>query len=76
MVLREYEFKSADRGYAMWLGYDLLGDLVLIRRWWGLRTGLGGQKTNVILSEADAKKRIEAESRLRVRRGYSLLSSC
>lgn len=76
MVLNiEWDFRSPDRGYTLWLGYDLLGDLVLIRRWWGLKTGLGGQKIDLMASEAEAVKRIEAEKRLRRQRGYSLLFS-
>lgn len=74
MMLREWNFRSEDRGYALLLGRDLLGDLILVRRWWGLYTKLGGQKTAVIGSEAEAMVRVDAEIRLRQRRGYSLLT--
>ena len=73
MVLSEWTFRSPDRGYALWLGRDLLGDLVLIRRWWGLGSKNGGQKVEVVADEADGMKRVQAEMRLRKRRGYALL---
>lgn len=68
----ECSFRSTDRGYALWLGQDLLGDLVLIRRWWGLGSRKGGKKVEVVADEAAGMERIQAEMRRRKRRGYVL----
>lgn len=75
MVLNEWNFRSPDRGYALWLGRDLLGDLVLIRCWWGLGSKNGGQKVEIVADEVDGMKRVHAEMRLRKRRGYPLLAA-
>ena len=75
MILNEWNFRSPERGYAMWLGHDLLGDLVLVRRWWGLSNGHGGQKVDVMLSEDEAIKRVLREIKLRKCHGYALCSN-
>lgn len=75
MILNEWNFRSPERGYAMWLGNDLLGDLVLVRRWWGLSNGLGGQKTDVMPNEVEAMERVRSEIKLRKCHGYALCSN-
>lgn len=73
MNAKEWNFRSPSRGYALWLGRDLLGDLVLIRRWWGLTNRLGGQKTEVLADEEEAMLRVSNELSLRAKHGYTYI---
>ncbi len=75
MVLNEWHFEGKGRGYALWLGFDLLGDLVLIRRLWGLGSMLGGQKVELVSDKEEGLKRVQIEMKLRSKRGYALLSA-
>ena len=68
----ECEFESQERKYALWLGRDLLGDLLLVRKWQGKKTKRGGQKIEVIGDEALAAKKVMALVKTRRRHGYML----
>ena len=74
MVEKQWNFKSKERGYALWYGKDLTGDQVLIRRWWGLFNGCGGQSVTLVHDEATVHKEVEIEKVRRFKRGYKLVN--
>lgn len=71
----QIQFKSERRGYTLTVERDLLGDLVLIRRWYGLGNRRGGFKREVFLQEGEARKAIGRICRSRLQHGYHLLGS-
>jgi hypothetical protein len=73
MVEKQWTFKSKERGYALWYGKDLTGDQVLIRRWWGLSNGCGGQSTMLVNDENSLQNELRAESARRIKHGYKLV---
>ena len=64
------EFITDQRGYCVEMERDLLGDVVLRRRWYSLQTKRHGSKQQVFGEEAAAVKVIEAVERARLRKGY------
>ena len=74
MVEKEWTFRSKDRGYALWYGLDLFGERLLMRRWWGLFNGCGGQSVMLVNDEATAHKEVEIEMVRRIKRGYKLVN--
>lgn len=74
MLFQTWEFKSKNRGYALLLGFDLFEDLILTRRWWGLKTRKYGQMIEPVPDLATAEKRIQCEIRRRAKRGYVLVT--
>lgn len=69
------EYKSETRGYVVYVGRDLLGDIVLFRRWYGLNNRRGGAKRQVFSDEDEAMKEVSRIERLRLRRGYRRLDA-
>lgn len=60
------------RWYQLELMRDLLGDLVVVRRWGGLGSRLGNCSVHVPQSLAEARTCIERELARRLARGYQL----
>lgn len=69
------EYRTDKRGYVMWIERDLLGDIVLYRRWFGLHNRRGGMKQQMFLNENDALREIRRIDGLRRRRGYKRLDT-
>lgn len=59
------------RWYRIDAGTDLLGDLVLVRRWGGIGTGHGGESLATPGSNA-INSLITAETKRRLSRGYQV----
>lgn len=68
------DFMTDQRGYCVEMECDLLGDVVLRRRWYSLQTKRHGGKQQVFGEEAAAVKVIEAVERARLRKGYRRIS--
>ena len=68
------EFINDRRGYCVEMERDLLGDVVLRRRWYSLHTKRHGGKQQVFVEEAAAVRVIEAVERARLRKGYRRVS--
>ncbi|MDF1482161.1 WGR domain-containing protein [Extensimonas sp. H3M7-6] len=64
------EYESSKRGYRVELVRDLLGDFVLVRRWYGLFNKRHGGKMQVFLQETEALDAVDKIDRARLRRGY------
>jgi predicted DNA-binding WGR domain protein len=64
------EYESSKRGYRVVLVRDLLGDFVLVRRWYGLFNKRHGGKMQVFLQETEALDAVDKIDRARLRRGY------
>ena len=64
------EFITDQRGYCVEMERDLLGDVVLRRRWYSLQTKRHGGKQQVFGEEVAAVKVIEAVERACLRKGY------
>ena len=61
---------SRRRWYQLELTHDLLGDLVLVRRWGGLGSRLGDFSVQVHVSLAEGQADFDRERVRRLRRGY------
>ena len=64
------EFVTDKRGYSLELERDLVGDVVLRRRWYSLRSRRHGGQQQVFPDEMSAIKVLEEVERTRLRRGY------
>lgn len=69
------EYRSETRGYIVIMDRDLLGDILLYRRWYGLRNRRGGTKRQVFRDEEVAMREVTRIERLRLRRGYRRLDA-
>lgn len=63
-------FKTEKRGYTILLEEDLLGDFILQRHWFGLKTKRHGQKIEIFSDKNYAIKKIEAIAKNRICHGY------
>jgi len=70
MILK---FVSDTRGYSVSVGRDLLGDLVLERRWYGLHNRRGGRMAQIFSDEESAEKVIKRIMATRTRNGYRIV---
>lgn len=73
-ILVEWRYESAERGYQLLLQHDLLGDLVVTRRWWGLYNGRGGGRSDPVQDEKTGRSLVEREDIRRRKHGYALRS--
>ena len=64
------DFLTERRGYTLVLMRDLLGDYVVLRRWYGLANRRGGQKQQVFMDPGLAWQEVRRIERMRERRGY------
>ena len=71
--IKVLEFASEKRGYRVSIARDLLGDLVLERRWYGLFNRRGGKMVQILPDEDSAYKVIQSIKSARFRNGYKLL---
>lgn len=67
-------FLTDKRGYVVEIGRDLLGDVILERRWYGLHNRRGGRLQQVFQDDAAAFKEAARVERTRMKRGYKLAS--
>lgn len=70
----EWHYESTERGYQLLLEHDLLGDLVVTRRWWGLYNGRGGGRSDPVQDEKTGRSLVEREDIRRRKHGYALRS--
>ncbi len=64
-------FESETRYYVVLVITDLLGDIVVVRRWGGLGSARGGAKNEPAGSMEEASARFERLGKVRVARGYA-----
>ncbi|MBP8232116.1 MAG: WGR domain-containing protein [Rhizorhabdus sp.] len=64
---------SSTRYYTATVSVDLLGDLVLVRRWGGRHNNRGGEATRLLADAEAGRAELDALDRLRTRRGYRLV---
>lgn len=64
------EFRTQTRGYTLHLERDLLGDICIVRCWFGLHSKRGGFKRDVFSDFEEAKKLYQRLLARRLRRGY------
>lgn len=62
--------RTDKRGYTLSVQRDLLGDVVLMRRWFGLTNRRGGFKQDVFRSEEAALRRADRLMQVRLSHGY------
>lgn len=70
--LQTTRWETDSRYYEVAVGYDLLGDCVLTKRWGGLGNRRGGQKTIVVGYDL-VMAVLPGVYKRRAQRGYSLL---
>ncbi len=70
----EIRYQSATRGYSISWQSDLLGQIVVRRRWYGLNSRRGGGKEHVASSLAHAAELIASLHERRSKRGYGVVS--
>ncbi len=61
---------SPSRYYTATVTTDLLGDLVLVRRWGGRFNGRGGEATAKLVDRASGEEALRVLDRRRAQRGY------
>lgn len=61
-------WKTEERWYEVEVLYDLLGDLVSMRRWGGKGSDKYGKRTVLVSSEVEGRQFIERIHNLRLRR--------
>ncbi len=64
-------WKSDTRVYLACLEVDLLGDLLLVTRWGGRFSRLGGSKSMPVASVAEGLRALQGVARRRTSRGYA-----
>ncbi len=55
-ILVKAEFRTQTRGYNLHIERDLLGDICLLRSWFGLHSKRGGYKHDVFADFEEAHK--------------------
>ena len=69
-MYRRWETKT--RYYVATVSIDLLGDLVMVKRWGGLSNGRGGEATIMLADRIAAELALTALDRRRSNHGYLL----
>jgi len=75
-ILLQTEFRTQTRGYRLYLERDLLGDICILRCWFGLHSKRGGYKRDLFLDLDEAHKKYQRLIARRLRRGYAQLPLC
>ncbi|MBN9529783.1 MAG: WGR domain-containing protein [Alphaproteobacteria bacterium] len=65
---------SANRYYSATVTTDLLGDLVLVRRWGGRFNARGGEAIALLADRAAGEQALRDLDRRRTRRGYRAIA--
>ena len=72
-ILVKAEFRTQTRGYTLHIERDLLGDICMLRCWFGLHSKRGGYKRDLFANFEEAYKKYQRPIASRLRRGYAQL---
>ncbi len=72
-TLVKTEFRTQTRGYTLCIERDLLGDICIVRCWYGLHSKRGGYKRDLFPDLDEAYKKYQRLISRRLRRGYAQL---
>lgn len=72
-ILVKTEFRTQTRGYRLHIECDLLGDICMVRCWFGLHSKRGGYKHDLFPNFEEAHKKYQRLITRRLRRGYAQL---
>ncbi len=72
-ILIKTEFRTQTRGYRLHIERDLLGDICMVRCWFGLYSKRGGYKRDVFADFDEAQRKYRQMIARRLRRGYAQL---
>lgn len=75
-ILVKAEFKTQTRGYTLHIERDLLGDICMVRCWYGLHSKRGGYKQDIFPDFEQAQKQYQRHIARRLCRGYAQLPLC